>query len=55
MREIAEEESLQAVGKEKEPDYFEYMEKKNEEDMALGHGNSEMRELTDSETTEGSE
>ena len=55
MREIAEEESLQSVGKEKEPDYFEYMEKKDEENNPLGNGNSEMSELTDSETTEGSE
>ena len=55
MREIAEEESLQAVGKENEPDYFEYMEKKYEEDGSIGQGNSEMSEMTDSETTEGSE
>ena len=55
MREIAEEESLQAVGKENEPDYFEYMEKKDEEDGSIGQGNSEMSEMTDSETTEGSE
>ena len=55
MREIAEEESLQAVGKEDEPDYFEYMEKKDEEDGSIGQGNSEMSEMTDSETTEGSE
>ena len=55
MREIAEEESLQSVGKENEPDYFEYMEKKDEEDGSLGQGNSEMSEMTDSETTEGSE
>lgn len=37
MREIAEEESLQAVGKDTEPDYFEYMEKKDEEDV-IRHG-----------------
>ena len=55
MREIAEEESLQAVGKENEPDYFEYMEKKDEEDGPLGQGNSELSEMTDSEKTEGSE
>ena len=55
MREIAEEESLQSVGKENEPDYFEYMEKKDEEDGSLGQGNIEMSEMTDSETTEGSE
>ena len=52
MREIAEEESLQAVGKEDEPDYFEYMEKKEEEDGPLKQGNSEMSEMTDSETTD---
>ena len=51
MREIAEEESLQAVGKENEPDYFEYIEKKGEED-ALGRGNNEINELTNLETTE---
>ena len=50
MREIAEEESLQAVGKENEPDYFEYIEK-GEED-ALGCGNNELGELTNLETTE---
>ena len=55
MREIAEEESLQAVSKENEPDYFEYMEKKDEEDGSIGQGNSEMSEMTDSEKTEGSE
>ena len=54
MREIAEEESLQAVGKENEPDYFEYMEKKSEED-ALGRGNNELSELTNLETTEDEE
>ena len=54
MREIAEEESLQSVGKENEPDYFEYMEKKGEED-ALGRGNNELGELTNLETTEDEE
>ena len=54
MREIAEEESLQAVGKENEPDYFEYMEKKGEEDVVINK-HIELDELTDSETTEGSE
>ena len=54
MREIAEEESLQAVGKENEPDYFEYMEKKDEEDVVINK-HIELDELTDSETTEGSE
>ena len=52
MREIAEEESLQSVGKENEPDYFEYMEQKGEEDGSLGQGNSEMSEMTDVETTD---
>jgi len=51
MRDIAEEESLQSVGKENEPDYFEYMEQK-EEDDSLKQGNSEMSEMTDSETTD---
>jgi hypothetical protein len=40
MREIAEEETLQAVGKENEPDYFEYMEEKddsNEKEMPMRH------------------
>lgn len=52
MRDIAEEESLQAVGKDTEPDYFEYMEKKDEEDDPLGQGNSGMSEMTDAETTD---
>ena len=54
MREIAEEESLQSVGKEKEPDYFEYMEKNGEEDVVINK-HIELGDLTDSETTEGSE
>lgn len=54
MREIAEEESLQSVGKENEPDYFEYMEQK-EEDDSLGRGNNELSELTNFEETEDEE
>ena len=37
--------------REEEPDYFEYMEKKGEED-ALGRGNNELSELTNFEETE---
>lgn len=51
MRDIAEEESLQAVGKENEPDYFEYMEQKDDEDV-IRHGYMKESELTDSETTD---
>lgn len=54
MRDIAEEESLQAVGKENEPDYFEYMEKKDDEDV-IRHGYMKESELTDSETTDDAE
>ena len=51
MRDIAEEESLQAVGKDTEPDYFEYMEEKDEEDV-IRHGYMKESEMTDSETTD---
>lgn len=54
MRDIAEEESLQAVGKDTEPDYFEYMEQKDEEDV-IRHGYMKESELTDSETTDDEE
>lgn len=54
MRDIAEEESLQAVGKDTEPDYFEYMEQKDEEDV-IKHGYMKESELTDSETTDDAE
>ena len=37
--------------REEEPDYFEYMEKKDDED-ALGRGNNELGELTNFEETE---
>ena len=40
--------------REEEPDYFEYMEKKGEED-ALGRGNNELGELTNFEETEDEE
>ncbi len=40
--------------REEEPDYFEYMEKKGEED-ALGRGNNELGELSNLETTEDEE
>ena len=40
--------------REEEPDYFEYMEKKGEED-ALGRDNNELGELTNLETTEDEE
>ena len=40
--------------REEEPDYFEYMEKKGEED-ARGRGNNELSELTNLETTEDEE
>lgn len=54
MRDIAEEESLQAVGKDAEPDYFEYMEQKDEEDV-IRHGYMKESELTDSEKTDDEE
>ena len=40
--------------REEEPDYFEYMEKKGEED-ALGRSNNELNELTNFEETEDEE
>ena len=40
--------------REEEPDYFEYMEKKVEED-ALGRDNNELGELTNFEETEDAE
>lgn len=55
MRDIAEEESLQAVGKDTEPDYFEYMEKKEEEEDVIRHGYMKESEMTDSETTDDEE
>uniref|UniRef100_UPI003FF04ABF hypothetical protein n=1 Tax=Prevotella sp. TaxID=59823 RepID=UPI003FF04ABF len=54
MRDIAEEESLQAVGKDTEPDYFEYMEQKDDEDV-IRHGYMKESELTDSEKTDDEE
>ncbi len=54
MRDIAEEESLQAVGKDTEPDYFEYMEQKDDEDV-IRHGYMKECELTDSEKTDDAE
>lgn len=54
MRDIAEEESLQAVGKDTEPDYFEYMEQKDDEDV-IRHGYMKESELTDSEKTDDAE
>ena len=44
LQEIEDEELLSG-GKPEEPDYFEYMEKKDEED-ALGRENNEMSEIT---------
>lgn len=40
--------------REEEPDYFEYMEERDDEE-ALRHGNNELSELTNSETTEDAE
>ena len=54
MRDIAEEESLQAVGKDTEPDYFEYMEQKDDKDV-IRHGYMKESELTDSEKTDDAE
>ena len=55
MRDIAEEESLQAVGKDTEPDYFEYMEQKDEEDV-IRHGYMKESKLTNnSEPTDDAE
>ena len=54
MWDIAEEESLQAVGKDTEPDYFEYMEQKDDKDV-IRHGYMKESELTDSEKTDDAE
>lgn len=53
LQEIEDEEMF-SDKREEEPDYFEYMEKKGEED-ALGRGNNELSELMDFETTEDEE
>ena len=50
LQEIEDEEMF-SDKREDEPDYFEYMEKKGEED-ALGRGNNELSELTNLEETE---
>lgn len=46
-----EDEEMFSDKREEEPDYFEYMEKKGEED-ALGRDNNELGELTNFEETE---
>ena len=53
LEEIEDEEML-SDKREEEPDYFEYMEKKGEED-ALGRENNELSELTNLEETEDAE
>ena len=53
LQEIEDEEMF-SDKREEEPDYFEYMEKKGEED-ALGRGNNELGELTNLETEEDAE
>src|SRR5574344_1284706 len=53
LQEIEDEEMF-SDKREEEPDYFEYMEKKGEED-ALGRGNNELSELTNFEETEDEE
>ena len=53
LQEIEDEEMF-SDKREEEPDYFEYMEKKGEED-ALGRGNNEISELTNLEETEDEE
>ena len=53
LQEIEDEEMF-SDKREEEPDYFEYMEKKGEED-ALGRGNNELGELTNLEETEDEE
>ena len=50
LQEIEDEEMF-SDKREEEPDYFEYMEKKGEED-ALGRDNNELGELTNFEGTE---
>lgn len=53
LQEIEDEELL-SEGKPEEPDYFEYMEKKDEEDM-IRHGYIKESELKDSEPTDDTE
>ena len=53
LQEIEDEEMF-SDKREEEPDYFEYMEKKGEED-ALGRDNNELSELTNFEETEDEE